>query len=82
MTKTKFGLDQVNKKTPLWAKWMLGVTIILTTAAAFIVSGDPAIQPTTTVRVLVWLKGVDIVVLGISQLFGIEVKPPTWTGKK
>jgi hypothetical protein len=79
---TKFGPSQLKKESPLWAKWMLGITLIITTAAAFVIAGDPGIPATTTVRIMVYLKGVDIVVLGLSQLFGIEVKPPTWTTKK
>jgi hypothetical protein len=79
---TKFGLSQVKNRTPLWAKWMLGVTLIITTAAAFVIAGDPEIPAKVTVRLLTYLKGIDIVVLGVSQLFGIEVKPPSWIGKK
>lgn len=70
MSETKFGFDQLNNKTPYWAKLVFGITAVLTTVAMFIVSSDPGIPDDLKVRLLVYLKGLDMLVLGFSSMFG------------
>lgn len=70
--KLKFGPDGIMNATPIWAKWVFRATTIFTTAIAFVVAGDPSIPDMLKVRILLYLKGIDIVVLGLSKMFGIE----------
>ena len=74
MEKTKFGFGQLTSKTPSWASWLFRIVFILTTVAAFIISGDPQINDMIKVRVLLYLKGVDMLIYGFSKLFGVEVQ--------
>ncbi|SEV89032.1 hypothetical protein SAMN05428988_0169 [Chitinophaga sp. YR573] len=77
MPDTKFGLDQVGNETPKWSKWMFRITIILTTVAAFVIAADPGIPDIIKVRIGVYLKGLDMLVLGFSKMFGVEVQDTT-----
>jgi len=78
MKNLKFGTDGILLETPVWAKWVFRITTILTTAVAFVVAGDPSIPDMIKVRILLYLKGLDIIVLGLSKMFGIipEEKEP------
>lgn len=78
MKNLKFGTDGILLETPAWAKWVFRITAILTTAVAFVVAGDPSIPDMMKVRILLYLKGLDIIVLGLSKMFGIipEEKEP------
>lgn len=60
--------------TPLWAKWVFRVFALLTLAASFIVASDPGIPDEIKVRIIVYLKGADMLVLGLSKLAGVEIK--------
>ncbi|WP_343692756.1 hypothetical protein [Chitinophaga sp.] len=73
-TETKFGFDQLNTRTPLWAKRTFYIVSVLTTVAVFIVSGDPAIKPDTAVRIMLYLKGLDMLTLALSKMFGLQTK--------
>lgn len=69
---TKFGVKQITTETPQWAKWMFRIAFILTTATTFIVASDPAISDDFKVRLGVYLKGLDMIIFGISKMFGVE----------
>ncbi len=71
--KTQFGKKAIGLETPLWAKWIFRVFMILSGAATFIVASDPNIPNDIKISVAVWLKGADMVVFGISKMFGISV---------
>lgn len=73
MTTTKFGISQVSNATPKWANIILLLTITLTTVAAFVVASDPGIADAVKVRIGVYLKGFDMLIAGVSRLFGIEL---------
>ncbi len=62
------------KPTPEWAKWMFRVTFALTTAAAFIIAGDPLIADDVKIRIGVYLKGLDMFVYALSKMFGLVEK--------
>ena len=81
MTHTKFGVSQIRNATPRWANIILLLTITLTTVAAFVVASDPGIADAIKVRIGVYLKGFDMLIAGVSRLFGIQIDKPTW-GKK
>jgi hypothetical protein len=80
MAQTKFGLNQVSNTTPRWANIILLLTITLTTVAAFVVASDPGIADAVKVRIGVYLKGFDMLIAGVSRLFGIEL--PTESKQK
>ena len=71
---TKIGISQVTQPTPLWASWMFRIVFILTTAATFVIAGEPTIDDATKVRIGLYLKGFDMVVYGVSKMFGIDPK--------
>lgn len=78
MAETKFGVSQLTSKTPQWANIVFYVVFTLTTAAAFVVASDPAIPDGIKIRIGVYLKAFDFVVLTISKMFGVTITPPTW----
>jgi hypothetical protein len=72
MARTQFGsIQAIVSKTPMWVKITFGIITILTTVASFIISTDPAIDDALKVRLITYLKGLDLAVLGFSQLFGV-----------
>lgn len=79
MANLKFGAAGLNNTTPLWAKWVFRGFAIVTTAAAFVISGDPGIPDELKVRILLYLKGGDMLILGLTKLFGLE---PTTAAEK
>lgn len=74
MEKTNFGISQVTKRTPAWASWTFRITFVLTTVAAFIIAGDPAISDENKIRIGLYLKGADMLIYSLSKMFGVEVK--------
>jgi hypothetical protein len=74
---TSFGVKAITRKTPEWAKWTFRVVFILTTVATFIIASDPAINDALKVRIGVYLKGLDMLIYGVSKLFGEDIKPDT-----
>jgi hypothetical protein len=72
MSETKFGLNQLSNRTPKWAKQAFYITAALTTVATFIVSSDPGIPANITSRIIVYLKGLDMLVLVLSKMFGLQ----------
>jgi hypothetical protein len=72
--KTKFGKNAIGLETPLWAKWVFRVFMILSGAATFIVASDPHIPSDIKVSVAVWLKGADMAIFGLSKMFGISIE--------
>lgn len=61
-------------ETPKWAQWTFRVTFILTTVATFVIASDPHLTDDVKVRIGVYLKGLDMVIYGVSKLFGVDVK--------
>lgn len=75
--KTTFAtMTAITSKTPIWAKWMFRSVFILTTVAAFIITSEPAISDETKVRVMIYLKGLDMAIYGFSKLFGVKQDKP------
>jgi hypothetical protein len=71
-----FGFDAITQETPIWAKWVFRIVFLLTTVATFVIAADPAIADDLKVRLTVYLKALDMIVFGLSKLFGIELKKP------
>jgi hypothetical protein len=74
MAKNKTTFGAVSQPTPQWAKWLFRGTLVVTSVATFIISGDDAIPMETKVRIGVYLKGLDLLVFGFSKMWGIEIE--------
>lgn len=72
MGKTKFGVGAITKKTPKKVRIIVGTLVILTMVATFIISGDPGIPDDLKVRLNVYLKGLDMLILGAGEMFGLQ----------
>jgi len=73
MARTQFGtIEAIVSKTPMWAKITFGIVTVLTTVASFIIAGDPKIDNDTKVQIMNYLKGADLIVFGISKMFGVQ----------
>lgn len=73
-TKTVFGLGQLNNQTPVWAKNVLKLTILVTSVAAIWINGTSLIDPAIKDELNQALGALDLLVLGVSRLFGVEAK--------
>jgi hypothetical protein len=74
MEKTKFGFGQIENKTPLWAKNIFRITLLLTFVATFVIASDPEIPAKLAVRIGVYLKALDLLVFGLSKMFGVKIE--------
>lgn len=78
MVKTKsvrpFTQKAIVSETPQWAKWTFRIVFAITGVATFIIAGDPSIPDETKVRIGVYLKGVDMLIFGLSKMFGVSVE--------
>jgi len=74
MANIKFNVQQLTNATPVWAKWMFRITLILTTTASFIVAGDPSIPSDLKVRIMLYLQGGSTAMYGFSKLFGVDLE--------
>lgn len=79
---TKFGLGQLKNQTPKWALWIFRIVILLTTVGVYLVSSDETIPDATQVKLLVYLKAVDMFVWGLVKMFGIEPDSIQSVGEK
>lgn len=69
---TKVGISQFKNETPLWAKRTFQIVFILTTSATFVLASEPTISDAVKVQIGVYLKGFDMVIYGISKMFGVD----------
>lgn len=76
MKKTSFGFTQLTNPTPNRAKLTFKLIVLLTTVAVFVISQTTLMSDHVKLEVTLWLKGVDMLALGISQMFGIEYAKP------
>jgi hypothetical protein len=70
-----FGLKHITKTTPLWATWTFRIVFLLVTVASMVIAADDAIPSNTQVRVLVYLKGFEALIYGLSKMFGVDIDP-------
>jgi|GEM_PF-6380865 len=68
-----FSVKALNSTTPKWAKNMFRITLLLTSVASFIVVSDEIIPAETGERVLLYLRAFDILIYGLSKMFGVEI---------
>lgn len=70
---TKFSIKSVNRPTPYWATVVFRVVFILTGVATFVIAADPSINTDLSFRIGIYLKGLDMVVWGITRMIGVDV---------
>lgn len=74
-TQVRFGFKSLSRPTPNWATGTFGVATVLTTAAAVWVAGTAMLPEALKVEWVLALKVADLILLGISKLFGIQRIP-------
>lgn len=74
MKNASFGFGQIFNSPPKWVVALLAILLLASQVAKFIVAGDMAIVATTQVRILLYLSGLDMFLLGVSALFGVKPK--------
>lgn len=72
--KISFGLTGLKAETPRWAQWTFRVVFLLTTVATFVIAGDDQIPNELKVRIGLYLKGLDMLIYGLSKMCGVTVK--------
>lgn len=73
-TKVNFGFGQLTNETPVWVKNTLKLTIVVTSVLAIWVSSTGLIEPTNKEEIQSGLAALDLLILGVSRLFGVEAK--------
>ena len=69
-----FSVKALNSTTPKWAKNMFRITLLLTSVTSFILVTDEAIPAETAERIMLYLRAFDLLVYGLSKMFGIEIE--------
>jgi hypothetical protein len=68
-----FTKKALSLKTPIWAKNVFRVTMLLTSALTIYVAGTALIIDFHKVEIMLVLKVIDALVFGLSKLIGIEI---------
>jgi len=71
-TNIQFGVSQIQKPTPKWAKYTFRIVFLLLSIAVFMVSDYPGINEDMKRLLLKWFSGTNMLVWGISKMFGVE----------
>lgn len=69
-----FSVKALNSTTPKWAKNMFRITLLFTSIASFIIGSDETISAETAERIILYLRALDLLVYGLSKMFGVEVE--------
>lgn len=73
-TTVKFGVKQLANETPVWAKNVLKITIIVTSVLAFWVSSTKLFSSVQKEEIQSALGALDLLVLGLSRFVGVDAK--------
>ncbi|MBN8670338.1 MAG: hypothetical protein ACK4EY_07080 [Flavipsychrobacter sp.] len=71
-TNFQFGISQINKPTPLWAKYTFRIVFLLLSVAIFMVSDYPGMNEGVKLLLLKWFSGINMLVWGLSKMVGVE----------
>lgn len=70
--KQTFGLNQINKTTPSWAKWFFRIVFFLNKILAAYIAATNLIDPAAKYEITLFLTLViDPLAFGFSKMFGI-----------
>lgn len=64
----------LNAPTPQAANWIFRIVVVVTTVAAFWISGTALVDEQHKVEIMLALKTIDMLTLGVGKLFGIVEK--------
>jgi hypothetical protein len=67
-TNFQFGISQINKPTPLWAKYTFRIVFLLLSVAIFMVSDYPGMNEGVKLLLLKWFSGINMLVWGLSKM--------------
>lgn len=68
----KFGVEQMGKQTPRWAKMMFKIFFYITSIAGLAVTNFTSINPETKMLVLEIVSFANIAMHMFSQMFGLD----------
>jgi hypothetical protein len=73
--KPKFGIDQLQQSTPLWALWMFRITFLLTKIVVGYIAATNLLSPDAKYEVTLFLTLlVDPLAFGLSKMFGVTIE--------
>lgn len=72
MKTNNFTAKSLVLETPRWAKVMFRIVFLLTTAFTLFVAGTTLIDDNVKFEVMLAVKSLDVMIYGISKMFGIE----------
>ena len=74
MKEIQFGFGQIFSAPPKWAIALIIILLVLSSVLQFTVAGDPAIKAEIQVRILLYLKSFEMLLLAIGSLMGVKPK--------
>jgi len=72
MKQNKFSHKSIVLETPRWAKITFRIVFLLTTAFTFFIAGTTLIEESVKFELMLGVKSLDVLIYGISKMFGIE----------
>lgn len=67
-----FSKKAIVSESPIWAKWLFRGSLIVTSAATFIIASDPTINDALKVQFGVYINAANLLIYGFSKMFGVE----------
>ena len=67
-----FSFNSIPLETPRWAKVMFRIVFLLTTSLTLFIAGTNLIQENVKFELMLAVKSLDVMIYGISKMFGIE----------
>jgi hypothetical protein len=69
-----FSKKAFQNTTPSWARYMFGITFILTSAFTLFLAGTNLFSEDVKYELMLAGKALDAVIYGLSKMFGIEIR--------
>ena len=69
---TQFSTKSIALETPRWAKIMFRIVFLITTAFTLFIAGTNLINENVKFELMLAVKSLDVVIYGVSKMFGIE----------
>jgi len=69
---TKFSTKAIVLETPRWAKIMFRIVFLITTALTLFIMGTTLMEENAKYELMLAVKSLDVLIYGISKMFGIE----------
>ena len=73
--KTKFGFEQLQQSTPVWALWLFRITFLLTKIVVGYIASTNLLSPESKYEVTLFLTLlIDPLAFGLSKMFGVAIE--------